>query len=79
MIQNNKCKYPIQDQSRVIYNRKDYRPDFGSNDIYIMKDILNSNSCQCNSYQYYNLAPKNVERGSRFQVKELEIYQVQFN
>jgi hypothetical protein len=76
---NNKCKYPIQDQSRVINNQKDYGPDFGSNDIYITNDILNNNSCQCNNYKYYNLDPKNVAGGTTFQVKELEIYLVQFN
>ena len=43
---NNKCKYPIQDQSCAIYNQKDYGPDFGSNDIYIDKDILNNKNSQ---------------------------------
>ena len=75
---NNKCKYPIQDKSYVIYNQKDYGPNFGSNDIYIKKSFFNDNSTSSTT-QYYNFSPKNVAGDTNFKVKELEVYFVQFD
>ena len=73
---DNKIKYPIQDKSCVIYNQINYGPDFGSNDIYLLENFLNNNENQCNRYNYYNASPKKLSGGTRFQVKELEVYSV---
>lgn len=75
---NNKCKYPIQDKSYVIYNQKDYGPDFGANDIYICSSFFNDNSTS-QTNKYYNFSPKNVTGDTNFKVKELEVYLIQFD
>ena len=76
---NNKCKYPIQDKSKVIYNYKTYGPDFGNNDIQISDHFCNNNSSSCRNTNCYNLSPNNVAGGSSFTVRELEVYLVQFD
>ena len=74
---NNKKKYPIQNKSEVIYNHYDYGPDFGSNDIYTNKNFLENSSGLCGSYSY-KAPPNEIAGGSTFEVKELEVYTVQF-
>ena len=40
---NNKLKFPIQNKEKVIYNHKDFGPDFGNNDIYLDNmDFINN-------------------------------------
>lgn len=74
---NNKQKFPIKDNSKVIYNYKLNGPDFGCNDIYLEQTtFLNTNS-SCGQYSY-KAPPKILAGGSEFQVKELEVYSVQF-
>ena len=75
---NNKLKFPIQNKEKVIYNHKDYGPDFGSNNIYLNKDFLNNDS-ECNNYDQYKAPPEKLTGGSKFRIKELEVYLVQFN
>ena len=74
---NNRKKYPIQDKSKVIYNHCDYGPDFGSIDIYLINSnfLENSNSCTSASYK---APPNEIAGGEKFDVKELEVYTVQF-
>ena len=72
-------KFPIQNKEKVIYNQKDYGPDFGNNDIYLDNmDFLNNDS-QCNNYDQYKAPPEKLAGGSQFRIKELEVYLVQFN
>ena len=76
---NNKLKFPIQNKEKVIYNQKDYGPDFGDNDIYLnYMDFLNNDS-QCNNKPQYKAPPEKLAGGSKFRIKELEVYLVQFN
>ena len=74
---NNRKKYPIQDKSKVIYNYYECGPDFGVNDIYLINSnfLENSNSCTSASYK---APPNEIAGGEKFDVKELEVYTVQF-
>ncbi len=78
---NNKLKYPIQDKSKVIYNRQDYGPVFGNYEIYISKDIFSINDnnygSSCNENNSYKLSPEKIAGGSSFYVSELEVYRIQ--
>lgn len=76
---NNKLKFPIQNKEKVIYNQKDYGPDFGDNDIYLNnKDFLNNDSV-CYNYPQYKAPPEKLAGGSSFRIKELEVYLVEFD
>ena len=75
---NNELKFPIQDKSKVIYNDGKYGPDFGNNDIYLVKEnFLKDSNNQCNSASY-NAPPEKIAGGKIFEVKELEVYTVKF-
>jgi len=77
---NNKKKYPIQDKSKVIYNHYKFGPDFGSNDIYTdytNKNFLEGSGGLRGGYSY-KAPPNEIAGGSTFEVKELEVYTVQF-
>ncbi len=76
---NNKLKYPIQDKSKVIYNESKHGPDFGNNDIYLVNENFlakSDNQCNCTSYK---APPEKIAGGKNFQIKELEVYTVQFD
>ena len=76
---NNKLKFPILNKSKVIYNHKDYGPDFGSDDIYLSnQNFLNNDSSSSNNEQY-KAPPEKITGGSSFRIKELEVYLVQFD
>ena len=75
---NNTKKYPIQDKSKVIYNSPNHGPDFGSNDIYLVQtNFLNNSDNKCYSFSY-KASPNEIAGGELFEVKELEVYTVQF-
>ena len=76
---NNQMKFPIQDKSKVIYNQRDYGPDFGNNDIYLDNSNFLNNDSQCNNYNQYKAPPEKIAGGSKFRIKELEVYLVEFD
>ena len=76
---NNKLKFPNLDKSKVIYNQKDFGPDFGSNDIYLNNQNFLNNNSSSNNYPQYKAPPEKVTGGSSFRIKELEVYLVQFD
>ena len=75
---NNKIKLNIKDKSRVIYDRCDYGPVFGYDDIYIKENFLIDPYNECNYNSYYNAKPELIAGGEYFKVKELEVYTIQF-
>ena len=75
---NNNRKYSIIDKSIVIYNRYDYGPVFGYNDIYVKEDFLVSNKNECHYNSYYLASPGQLAGGNYFQIKELEVYTLKF-
>ena len=78
---NNNLKFPIQNNSYVIYLHKDYGPDFGNNDIYLNSTNFLNGDSSCNCYKGsngYNAPPEKIAGGKKFRVKELEVYLVQF-
>ena len=75
---NNKKKYPIQDKSKVIYNYYNFGPDFGENDIYLYSTNFLENSGNQYNSKSYKAPPNEIAGGSTFEVKELEVYTVQF-
>ena len=75
---NNKIKFNIKDKSRVIYDRCNYGPVFGYDDIYIKENFLTDPYNECNYNSYYNAKPEIIAGGKYFKVKELEVYTIQY-
>ena len=75
---NNKIKFNINDKSKVIYDRCDYGPVFGYDDIYIKENFLIDPYNECNYNSYYNAKPEIIAGGKYFKVKELEVYTIQY-
>ena len=72
----NNLKYPIKNKNKVIYNHKDYGPDFGMNNIYIDKEFFNGSNQSWND-DAYNSSSEKIAGGKFFKVKELEVYLVE--
>ena len=76
---NNKMKYPIQDKCYVIYNHKDYGPEFGWDEIVIGPNFFNSDFNCLSKRAWFRIQPeKLVGDENKYRIKELEVYLVNF-